>query len=269
MANNYKISVITPSFNQANYIERTIKSVLSQEVNFDYEVIVMDGGSTDGTLDILEKYAGRIKWISAKDKGQSDAINKGIELSAGEIIGWLNSDDIYLPGTLQKVVNYFESHPRCQWLYGQCKIIDEDDQETRGWLTRHKERVSSNYRYERLLTENFISQPSVFIKKEALRASGPIDLSLHNAMDFDLWLRLGRQSEPGVMADYLACFRIHGKSKSTRNFIEQFHEQYAIHKKYDKKRSLLIIHKMKIYAIIAVYWIMEKFQKQERKKSII
>src|ERR1039457_1571996 len=111
------ISVITPSLNQAGYIEDTIRSVLSQKVNSGLEYLVMDGGSNDGTPDILKKYSDRLTWYSEKDRGQSDAVNKGISLSGGEIIGWLNSDDLYLPGALQKVSDYFRAHPDGLWLY--------------------------------------------------------------------------------------------------------------------------------------------------------
>jgi len=124
MAEEVKISIVTPSFNQARFIRNTIESVVSQKISAKVEYIVIDGGSRDGTIDILNEYNERIKWISGKDEGQSDAVNKGLALSSGEIIGWLNSDDIYYPGTLQKVLDYFNENPDRKWLYGQCKILN-------------------------------------------------------------------------------------------------------------------------------------------------
>ena len=146
---NMKVSIITPSYNQRDFIERTIQSVLTQ--NIDLEYIVIDGGSKDGTLKVLEKYKARLIWTSAKDKGQSDAVNKGLDMSSGEIIGWLNSDDIYLPGALQKVIKYFEENPECKWLYGRCKIIDQHDKEIRKFITRYKNIISGKFSYRRLL----------------------------------------------------------------------------------------------------------------------
>ncbi len=123
MAGAPKISIITPSWNQGPFIERTIRSVLEQGYpNLEY--IVMDGGSTDGTIDILRKYEGRLTWVSDKDKGQADAINKGITRSTGDIIAYLNSDDIYETGALRKAADHFSAHPDDRWLTGQCRIID-------------------------------------------------------------------------------------------------------------------------------------------------
>ena len=131
MSKPLSISIITPSLNQGKFIERTIQSVLQQNVNIPVEYIVVDGGSTDGTLDILQKYSEKIKWISEPDRGQSDALNKGISMASGEIIGYLNSDDIYLPGTLQKVEDQFAMHPETNWVYGMAKMIDDNDEDIR------------------------------------------------------------------------------------------------------------------------------------------
>ena len=265
MRNPPKISVITPSFNQANFIERTIRSILDQDVNFPLEYIVVDGGSTDGTLDILEKYKNRLNFISEQDEGQSDAVNKGITMASGEIIGWLNSDDVYLPGTLQKVADHFEVNPALQWLYGYCRTIDENDEEIRGWITCYKKNRSRRFNYKRLLTENFISQPAVFFRKDAFLKSGPLDLSQHYAMDFDLWLRLSRLSPPLVLNDYLASFRLHGSSKSTTNFRKLFTEQYQIHRKFDTGKWLLLKHRAKISIILFAYQVMVRFSGNKAK----
>jgi glycosyltransferase involved in cell wall biosynthesis len=253
MAEKIRLSVITPSYNQVKFIERTLDSVLNQKANFPFEIIVIDGGSTDGTLDILKKYSTRISWVSEKDKGQSDAVNKGIRMARGEIIGWLNSDDLYLPGTLQKVAGCFDNNPEAAWLYGQCNIIDEYDHEIRKWITTHKNRSGSSFSFHKLLTENYISQPAVFFRKKSIDDTGNLDPELHYAMDYDLWLRLAVLTKPIVINDCLASFRMHGSSKSSVNSRNLFTEQYAIHKKFDKNRFRLFIHRVKILQISCVY----------------
>lgn len=260
-----RISIITPSYNQAEYIERTIQSILSQEASFSFEMIVMDGGSTDGTLDILKRYEDRLTWFSGKDAGQSDAINKGIARASGEIIGWLNSDDVYLPGALQKVVDQFDVHPESHWLYGYCRMIDENDREIRKWITWYKNRRSGKFRFNRLLTENFLSQPAVFFKKEAFAKVGPLDLENHYAMDFDLWLAMAKLSPPVVVKDWLAAFRLHGNSKSMRNYKNLFSDQFRVHQKYDNGKYLLFIHRLNILTILTVYRLMDLFRQSGQK----
>jgi len=252
------ISIITPSLNQAPFIERTIRSVLDQKVDFKVEYLVIDGGSKDGTIAILEHYEDKIRWVSEKDKGQSDAVRKGIAMSSGEIIGWLNSDDMYLPGTLQKVHDYFTAHPGCQWLYGRCRIIDENDREIRRWITFYKNVLMRRFSYKRLLVENFISQPSVFIRSSLFEKEGFTDPGLNYTMDYDLWLRLGRAATPGIINEYLACFRVHQQSKSRSGYRVQFCEEYRTHKKHHKGKILLFLHGLNILKIITIYWIMNR-----------
>ena len=247
------ISIITPSFNQGEYIERTIQSVLQQEVNFPFEYIVVDGGSTDGTIDILKKYSARIKWISEKDGGQSDALNKGISMASGGIIGYLNSDDVYFPGTLQKVADQFMSNPEKMWLYGMARMINDQDVEIRKWISWYKKINSETFNYQRLLFENYISQPAAFFKKEAFDSVGAFDLTLHYAMDYDLWLRLANISPPVVIKNDLAAFRMQKHSKSSMNFKNLFIEQYLVHQRYDHNRWLLIKHRFTIALILMIY----------------
>ncbi|GEM_PF-510573 len=250
------ITIITPSLNQADFIERTIHSVLSQKGDFDLEYIVIDGGSTDGTVHLLEQYGDKIKWISERDNGQSDAVRKGIAMSSGEIIGWLNSDDVYLPGTLQKMADYFTMYPACQWLYGRCRIIDDDDHEIRRWITYYKNFMMRRFSYNKLLIENFISQPAVFVKRSLIEKEGFTDPSLNYVMDYDLWLRLARTIPPGIVNDYLACFRVHDQSKSRTHYRSQFREEYLTHKKYHQRKILLFLHRLNILKITGIYSIM-------------
>jgi glycosyltransferase involved in cell wall biosynthesis len=249
-------SIVTPSFNQAEFIERTLQSVLSQQGDFSVEHLVMDGGSTDGTLEILEKYASNVRSVSEPDQGMADALNKGFAIASGEIIGWLNSDDTYLPGTLHKVANYFNLHQECRWLYGNCRIIDDKDHEIRKWITAYKNRKARKFTYENLLLENFISQPAVFMRRETLEAAGPIDPGLPTAMDYDLWLRLAKLGKPGYIDDDLASFRVHHQSISSRNYKNQFEEQYQIHRRYDQNRWRLMKHRVKNRLIVFIYGIL-------------
>jgi len=255
-----KFSVITPSFNQAEFIERSLRSVHEQAAGLPVEHIVIDGGSNDGTLEILEKHRGEIAFISEHDRGMGDALNKGFSMASGEIIGWLNSDDIYLPGTLQKVADFFDRHPDCLWLFGNCRIIDDQDREIRRWITAYKNRRSLKYSYERLLVENFISQPAVFMRREALEAAGPVDRELPTAMDYDLWLRLAKLGDPGYINEDLSCFRVHTRSISSRNYKRQFMEQYRIHARYDRDRRRLLKHRVMILITVMVYSLLEKFR---------
>ena len=247
------ISIITPSFNQGAYIERTIRSVLQQEVNFPFEYIIVDGGSTDETPGILKKYSERIQWISEKDRGQSDALNKGISMAKGGIIGYLNSDDIYLQGTLQKVADQFALNPETKWLYGMAGMINDQDAEIRKWISWYKKISSRAFNYRRLLRENYISQPAVFFKKQAFDLVGGFDPGLHYAMDYDLWLRLARVNHPLVIKDDLAAFRMHEQSKSSLNFKNLFTEQYQVHQRYDQNQWLLFKHRLTIRLIQTIY----------------
>ena len=132
-----KISVVTPCLNSKQFLERMLQSVHDQEGDFEIEHLIFDGGSTDGTLEILEKWSGKIDYVSEPDTGQSNALNKGFAKATGDVIAWLNADDIYLPGALAKVAQAF-SDPNTQWAYGQCIIIDPQDNEIRKPITWYK-----------------------------------------------------------------------------------------------------------------------------------
>jgi len=261
MNQSVKLSVITPSFNQSDFIGRTIMSVLSQETDAEFEYIIIDGASTDGTIEILKQFTDKLTWVSSPDDGQADAVNKGIDEAHGEIIGWLNSDDVYLPETLKKAICYFDEHPECQWLYGLCNIIDDNDREVRRWLTKYKNVRIRRFHFNKLLLENCISQPAVFFRKSAFYTAGKLDTKLPYAMDYDLWLRLAKLYQPGMIRDYLASFRVHRQSKSMTNSRQQFIEQYKIHKKYDQRKSYLFLHRMLMNATIFGYWLISKIRR--------
>ncbi len=226
-----KISIITPSLNQGEFIERTIQSVLSQKGDFELDYIIVDGGSTDGTLDIVRRYEDRLTLISGRDRGQSDAINKGFGMASGDILAWLNSDDTYEPRALSEVAERYRRH-EFEWCFGNCRNINEYDHEIRRPITRYKMFESRRYSFKRLLSKDFIPQPAVFFTKRAFREIGPLDLDLEYTMDYDYWLRIGKRYSPIYINRFLANFRWHGESKNSRNYRESAREAYLVAKKH-------------------------------------
>lgn len=201
-----KVTIITPSFNQGKYIEKTINSVLSQNI-LDLEYIVMDGGSTDETIDILHKYSDKIIWKSEKDRGQTDAVNKGIRKSTGDIIGWLNSDDIYYPNAINKVLDVFSKNPQINVVYGNAYHIDKEDKVIEEYYTE-------DFDYERLKEVCFICQPSLFFRKQVIEKYGYLDDSLQFCMDYDYWLRVGKGEIFYYLDEFIAGSRLYEDNKT-------------------------------------------------------
>ena len=212
-----RISVITPSFNQAGFIEQTIRSVVDQDYP-DLEYIVIDGGSTDGSVDIIRRYESRIAyWVSEKDRGQAHAINKGLERATGDIIAYLNSDDCYLEGALKRVATAFDHTPDCDLFHGRCRVVDQEG-------VRVGERVGSITRYDEILDlwdvwwggRNFV-QPEVFWTRRITEKVGPFREDLFWVMDYEYWLRILRAGgRVGFIDAELAAFRMHPSQKSTQ-----------------------------------------------------
>ncbi len=247
-----KISVITPSLNQARFIERTICSVLDQDYPY-LEYIIMDGGSSDGTITILEKYEKRLKWFSQKDHGQADAINKGVSMATGDIIAYINSDDIYQPGALRMVGEYFSTHPEIKWLTGKCKIIDEHDCEIRRSITVYKNFLLRHYSYSLLLVTNPISQPATFWRRAVVDEFGLLDKTEHLVMDYDYWLRVGGKYRPAVLDEYLASFRVYSMSKTSRAFLVSFKRELRLARKYSSSALLNGLHCLSYSGIASIY----------------
>jgi glycosyltransferase involved in cell wall biosynthesis len=226
--NTPRISVVIPSFNQRSFLTQAIESVLGQQGAFGLEVWVIDGGSTDGSVALLMQYGDRVRWVSERDEGQSDALNKGFARVTGDIVGWLNSDDLYRPGALGAVADAFSRHPETEWLHGRTDIIDAQGIEHRSWVSLYKDWRCRHYSYRQLLTENFIQPNAVFWRKRLGERVGGVRTDLHLAMDYDLWLRFAKESEPLFLDRSLACFRWYSTSKSGSRYIEQFREARRI-----------------------------------------
>ncbi len=254
-----KISVITPSYNQAEFITRTIESVQSQRGNFQLEHIVVDGGSTDGTVDILVSFGDSIRWVSEPDEGQADALNKGLAMATGDIIGWVNSDDIYEPGALAEVAEVFGAEEQTQWVYGKVRIIDGDDREIRKPITCYKNLRMRRYSFRKLLSENWISQMGVFWRRGAGDKAGPFQKDLHYCMDYDFWLRLAGICPGRFINKYLAAFRWYEVSKSGSGFADQFKEELDVARTRAAGRYPLSIlaHKFNYIKIVTAYRLMQ------------
>ena len=250
-----KITIITPSFNQGDYIEETIESVLSQ--NYPHlEYIVLDGGSTDNTIKVLQKHADNIIWHSESDNGQSDALNKGFRMATGEIIAFLNSDDRYEPGALDYIGRYFSENPHVDWLSGRCRNINGAGEEIRKPIMHYKNfwlRFSSRRVLQVL---NYVSQPATFWRRKLFDQVGGLDEGLHYAMDYDYWMRLGQNCKLKTVDRYLAHFRIHQGSKAGSSASAQFESELLIAQRYVGSRLLMGMHRMHTALIVAVYQVL-------------
>jgi glycosyltransferase involved in cell wall biosynthesis len=202
------VSIITPSFNQASFLEETIQSVLAQEYR-NIEYIIVDGGSTDGSLEIIQRYADRLAgWVSEPDRGQTDAINKGFALAKGEFLAWINSDDTYLPQAVSEASAYLQTHPEVGMVYGDANLIDETGQVIGKFPARQTDykRLRQGYVH--------IPQQASFFRSSLWRQVGPLDPSFYFAMDYDLWVRLARFAPLHYHPRLWANFRLHGAGKS-------------------------------------------------------
>jgi glycosyltransferase involved in cell wall biosynthesis len=204
-----KISLVTPSLNQGSFIRATLESVLSQGYpNLEYRV--QDGGSTDRTLAVLEEFKDRVPFVSEKDAGQADAINRGLAGATGEVLGYLNSDDVLRPGALAAVAEAFVSDPELVFVWGRAAYIDENGRTVSPYLA-HPDAI------ERLADACFVAQPAAFFRRRVWDEIGPFDASLHHTMDYDYWLRIAARYSPSRMRFLdreLAGCRMHADAKT-------------------------------------------------------
>lgn len=239
-----KFSIITPSYNSGKYLSETIESVISQKGDFEIEYTIADGGSTDNSVEVMKKYDRILKdgkWpvkclgityslVSEKDKGQSDAINKGLKKSHGDVVAYLNSDDMYLERTIQRAAEFFSENEDVDILYGDCRVVNAEGRTISIWRSRGFNLIDE-------LCRNFIFQPTVFIRRRVLDRVGYFDEALHYVMDIDYWYRAGLYAKFTYLAVELAAFRITSESKTggsrvpfvkeREKVLERFFAEYA------------------------------------------
>lgn len=215
------VSIITPSFNQAAYLEQTILSVLEQDY-LHIEYLVVDGASTDASVDIIRKYESKLAWwVSEKDAGQADAINKGFARATGDVIAWLNSDDYYLAGAVSAAVKIFEEHPEVVLVYGNMLAVDEHG----------KTFNALNYKQltlEDLLCFQIIGQPAVFMRRAALQSAGKLDPAYHFMLDHHLWIRIAQLGKILHANQTWSAARYHAEAKNVAKAAEFGRDAFRI-----------------------------------------
>jgi glycosyltransferase involved in cell wall biosynthesis len=242
-----RVSIITPSYNQARFLETTMLSVLEQDYpNLEY--IVVDGGSTDGSQEIIQKYAHRLAWwVSEKDRGQTEAINKGFARASGDVLAWLNSDDTYQPGAIKEAVTYLEAHPQTGLVYGDASYIDEN-----GRIIGRFPAAQTDYRR---LRQGYvhIPQQSAFFRADLWRKIGPLDPNFYFAMDYDLWVRLAKEAPVVYHPRLWANFRLHTDAKTIFADDRCWPEMLQVHYRDGGSRLSLIVLKYWIRKLAAPY----------------
>ena len=242
-----RVSIVTPSYNQARYLESTINSVLGQDYK-NLEYFVIDGGSTDGSLEIIKKYEKYLAgWVSEIDHGQTDAINKGFSRCTGDIYAWLNSDDTYQPGAVQEAVNFFQQNPNAGLVYGDTNFIDET-----GKVRGRFPAAQTDYKK---LRQGYvhIPQQAAFFKGEIWKQVGPLDPDFYFAMDYDLWVRIARVAPLVYTPRLWANFRLHGDAKTISADDRCWPEMLKVHRR-DGGSIFSVIHaKYLVRRVVAPY----------------
>jgi len=255
------VSIVTPSYNQAKFLERTIQSVLDQDYpNLEYYVI--DGGSNDGSVEIIKRYQDRLAgWLSENDQGQTDAINKGFSLCQGEIMAWLNSDDIYLPGAISSAVNFLQENTGVGMVYGDTDLIDRDGR----LIGKFNAQQTS---YQRMMRGGvYIPQPAAFWRRDLWEQAGPLDPSLYFAMDYDLWVKFAKISNIRYNPQTWAAFRIHSEGKTTLADVRCWPEMKRVFRREGGSWISLFMGKYVLRTLLGPLWSWYKKQRLSYKSG--
>jgi glycosyltransferase involved in cell wall biosynthesis len=238
------VSIVTPSYNQARFLDETIRSVLAQDYRR-IEYIIVDGGSTDGSQEIIRRYAERLAWwVSEPDKGQTDAINKGFSRAKGQVLAWLNSDDTYLPKAVSEAVAYLRTHPEAGMVYGDANLIDESGEVIGKFPARQTDyrRLRRGYVH--------IPQQAAFFRADLWRKVGPLDPTFYFAMDYDLWVRLARLAPLHYFPRPWANFRLHQAGKSVISDDRCWPEMLRVHRREGGGWLSWLVFKAKVRPMI-------------------
>lgn len=243
MSNSPLVTIVTPSYNQARFLEQTMRSVLEQDYpNIEY--MVVDGGSTDGSVDIIKKYSNRLKWwVSEKDNGQAEAINKGFARANGEIIAWVNSDDYYMPGAVSSAVKALSDHPEAGFVYGKVQVVDKDEKIL-------NQLSYGNWGLKDLLSFHIIGQPAVFMRRDLLEKVGYLDQTYHCLLDHHLWIRLAEQSGMAYVPSLWASAHYHEDCKNlaiasefgkeAKRMVQWMQASPQFHDLFEQNRKLIL-----------------------------
>jgi len=246
------LTVITPCLNAVRTLPTTLASVREQDYP-GLEHVIVDGGSTDGTRELLEATPG-VRWVSEPDRGLAHALNKGIAMASGELVGELNADDLYEPGALHAVGDAFAAAPGRPWLTGPCRIIDGEGAEIRGGVTAYKNLLLRHYSFGLYLTHNFVSAPATFFRRGALDAVGGFDERYRISVDYDLQLRVARLGDPIVLPRTLAAFRMQDGTLSMSGFERQFAEHAEQARRHGEGHRLAVaLNGLLSRAIVVAY----------------
>jgi glycosyltransferase involved in cell wall biosynthesis len=228
MADQPLVSIITPSYNQGQFLSAAIESVLSQDYP-QIEYLVVDGGSTDASLDVLRSYGERVRWISEPDHGQADAINKGVRLTRGTLVAWMNADDVYTPGAIARAVEVLQAHPQAALVYGQAEFID------RAGAVLGPCRHVRPYSLKQLIHDlDFIVQPATVFRRDAFLAVGGLDVDLRYCLDYDLWIKLALRYDVQYLPAVLARARIYPETKTASGGLARLDEIERMIQRYGR-----------------------------------
>jgi glycosyltransferase involved in cell wall biosynthesis len=241
------VSIVTPSFNQGQYIEETIRSVLLQGYpNLEY--IIIDGGSTDGSVETIRKYEPWLAyWVSEPDQGQAEAINKGLLYASGEVVAWLNSDDTYLPDAVTRQVSALVSHPQAGVVYGQARFTDEAGQECGRYHSRP-------FNQRRFLHLSLVPQPTVFFRRQLVDVCGMLDTTLYFAIDYEFFLRVMWETELLYNNVPIATYRLHSASKTRQAYRRMMSEVIPLVQRVCDQHALALSG-VKRKAVSDWYWV--------------